>query len=54
MIMCKICGANFAESDDSVVMCNHHGNGVHMECCSNECSDHGGPCDHSQGIFKKE
>jgi len=27
---------------------------IHLECCINNCSSHGAPCEHSLGIYKKE
>lgn len=53
MVKCNVCGGMFEESPDPVVLCNHMQSPVHMGCCSNLCSMHGMPCEHSQGMYKK-
>jgi len=53
MVKCKVCTGHFVESKDSVVLCNHHDGAVHMGCCTDRCSEHGEPCDHSHGVYHK-
>lgn len=53
MIKCNVCGGVFKESPDAVVLCNHMQSPVHLGCCSNLCSMHGGPCEHSQGMYER-
>jgi hypothetical protein len=48
---CKLCGKSTLDTDESHVLCKHHKGLVHHSCCSNECSTHGEPCEHSLGIF---
>lgn len=53
VVKCNVCGGMFKESSDAIVLCNHMQSPVHMGCCSNLCSMHGGPCEHSQGMYEK-
>lgn len=53
-IKCRICNALFEDSMDSLVVCNHLEGPVHLGCCSDLCSMHGGPCEHSQGVYNKQ
>lgn len=54
MVKCMMCGGDFKESPDNLVMCGHHRGPVHMGCCVNNCSGQKMPCEHSQAVFKKE
>ena len=51
---CKLCSVGFAESQDEVVLCNHHDGLVHMGCCTTNCSEDGKPCEHCEAIFTKK
>ena len=54
MAACKICGGDFKESPDKLVVCTHKEGAVHQGCCCDNCSGNGKPCDHSQGVYEKQ
>jgi len=54
MVKCNVCSGGFHDNSDPVVLCAHHKSAIHLECCINNCSSHGAPCEHSLGIYKKE
>ena len=54
MAICNVCGGKFDESPDSLVLCKHQDSLVHMGCCSDLCSEHGGPCEHAMAIYEKK
>nr|MCK4929529.1 hypothetical protein [Nanoarchaeota archaeon] len=53
MTKCKICGVDFTQGTDSIVMCRHHGGNVHLGCCMDICSWEKTPCHHAVGVFQK-
>ncbi|MBD3163904.1 hypothetical protein GF323_01780 [Candidatus Woesearchaeota archaeon] len=50
---CKICGSNFQDSPDEIVLCANKEGMVHLGCCASICSWDGKPCEHAKSIYEK-
>ena len=47
MDTCKFCSGDFETSPDTLVLCRHYKDFVHLECCMHHCSKNGKPCEHA-------
>lgn len=54
MDSCKICGGNFQDSPDDLVLCEHKEGFVHHGCCVNRCSMNHSPCAHCKAEYTKD
>lgn len=52
-VKCKICGNDFEDSSDDIIMCKHHKGAVHFGCCINNCSKEFKPCVHAIAQYVK-
>ncbi|MBN2051961.1 hypothetical protein JW756_00485 [Candidatus Woesearchaeota archaeon] len=53
MTKCRICGVDFTDQTNSIVMCRNKQGDVHLGCCLDLCSWDKKPCQHAVGVFEK-